>query len=357
MRVGAFGDILMGTPLLAALRAAYPNAHITWVAEHSQVQAIDANPYIDEYLRWDGAYWKKMMRRGQYPLWLSRALRFGRTLRAKHYDVFISFQPEEWPLLVRGVNAPVNVGIFDTFRRYYGATKSSRNTRLYQHAYTEPHLPAHRIDQYLLVLKALGLPEDVSRQMSIGYTAEDAENAAAFLAAQGVGPEERLAILAPFTTWPTKCWPADRYVALGDALARQGCRVLVSGSPGEREAVEALAAQMQTPPVIAAGNLSFREIAAVIDRAALVVSGDTGPMHVAAALGTPQVAVFGPTSPAWYGPRTGRFVSLLHPVPCGPCDKKQCHNLADPHLCMNLLTVEEVLAAAKSLLQPSLNRP
>ena len=101
---------------------------------------------------------------------------------------------------------------------------------------------------------------------------------------------------------------------------------------------------------MAAGTLSFREMAAVIDRAALVVSGDTGPMHVAAALGTPQVAVFGPTSPAWYGPRTGRFVSLLHPVPCGPCDKKQCHNLADPHLCMTLLTVEEVLASAESLL-------
>ncbi len=73
MRVGAFGDILMGTPLLAALRKAYPEAHITWIAEFSERDAIDANPFIDEILRWDGSYWKRMLRKMQYPLWLARA--------------------------------------------------------------------------------------------------------------------------------------------------------------------------------------------------------------------------------------------------------------------------------------------
>ncbi len=280
-------------------------------------------------------------------------------LRQNQYDIFISFQPEEWPLLVAGVGAPITVGVFDTFRRYYRASKTSRNTRLYTHAYTYPNLPDHRIDQYLLTLQALGLPTDVPRQMSIGYTREDAAHAAQFLSENGVSFAERLIVLAPLTTWPTKCWPLERYAALGDALWKQeGCRIVVIGSAKEREAVQGLARQMGARPLVAAGDLTFRQMAALLDRASLVVSGDTGPMHVATALGIPQIALFGPTSPAWYGPRTGQAISLLHPVPCGPCDQKFCPNTGDDHLlCQRLITVAEALQSAISLLNRNSVRP
>lgn len=352
MRVGAFGDILMGTPLLAALRDAYPDAHLTWLVEHSQAQAINANPFIDEYIQWDGDYWTKMIKRRFYPLWLVRALRLQQSLRTRHYDIFISFQPEEWPLLLRGVHAPLTVGVFDTFRRFYRATETSRNTRFYTYAYAHP-LPNHRIDQYLLTLKALGLPSEVSRQMSIGYTEDDQAHTRQFLSAHGVSAQDRLVVLTPFTTWPTKCWPAECYAELGDALARwSGCRIVIIGSGEEREALQALAAQMQRRPIVAAGDLTFRQMAALVNRAELLVSGDTGPMHVATALQTPQVAIFGSTGPQWYGPKTGTFRSLLHPVPCGPCDQKFCTQTGENVLrCLQLITVEEVLDAALSLLK------
>jgi len=346
MRAGAFGDILMGTPLLAALRMAYPEAHLTWLVEHSEVQAIDANPFIDEYICWNGAYWKKMLRRGLFPLWLKRALNFQNTLREKHYDIFISFQPEEWPLLVRGVGAQINIGVFDTFKRYYRANMTSRHTRLYTHAYSSPNLPDHRIDQYLLALQALGLPAQVSRQMSIGYTEQDDTRVEQFLDQHDVQASERLVILAPFTTWPTKCWPAEHYVDVGDALWRQGCRIVLIGSSKERESVLNMAARMKSEPIIVAGELSFRQMAALVGRASLLISGDTGPMHVASALGIPQVALFGPTSPLWYGPPTGQTISLLHPVPCGPCDQKFCPNQGQEWMrCMKLITVAQVADA------------
>ena len=130
--------------------------------------------------------------------------------------------------------------------------------------------------------------------------------------------------------------------------------------PTESQAIDAnphldtlakIAAAMSAPVVVAAGALLFREAAALIDRARLLVSGDTGPMHVAAALGTPQVALFGATSPAWYGPRTDRAISLLHSVPCGPCDKKECSQTGENFLrCLKLITVDEALAAAGRLL-------
>ena len=355
MRVGAFGDILMGTSLLAALRRAYPNAHLTWIVEHSEVQAIDASPYVDELIRWDGSYWKRMVRTLRYAAWVTRILRLRNALHKNHYDVFVSFQPEEWPLLARGVGAALKIGVFDTFRRYYRAQKTSGNTRLYTHAYAYPNLPDHRIDQYLLTLEALGLPPDPAQPLSMGYTEEDRKAAVQYLAGCGFFGNEPLVLLAPLTTWPTKCWPPENYVALGNALAQQqGCRVVVIGSAKERDAVESLAAQMEPRPLTAAGTLSFRQMAALVDQCALVVSGDTGPMHVASALGVPQIALFGPTSPEWYGPRSPHAVSLLHPVPCGPCDQKHCPNEGEAHiLCMKLLSVPEVLEAATLLLAPT----
>lgn len=350
MRAGAFGDILMGTTLLASLRRAYPEAYLTWVVEHTEREAIDANPYIDEIMRWDGSYWKRMVRSLQYPLWLMRAWRLRDELRRRRYDVFISFQPEEWPLLLCGTGAPVSVGIFDTFKRYYGASRRRHYRRLYTYAFAEPGLPDHRIDQYLLTLQALGLPPTGPEPMSMGYTLEDRTATESFLEAQGLTSGEGLVILAPMTTWPTKCWPAERFVALGDALARRGRRIILIGSAKERPDLEEIAACMKTAPVVMAGELSFRQTAALLDRAALLVSGDTGPMHVAAALGTPQVALFGATSPAWYGPRSGCALVMAHPVPCGPCDRKVCGNTEDPHLCMRLLSVEEVLENAGILL-------
>ncbi len=351
LRAGAFGDILMGTPLLAALRAAHPEAYITWVVEHTEREAIDANPYVDEVLCWDGSYWKRLVRGLRYVPWLARMLAFRRLLRERDYDVFVSFQPEEWPLLTLGVGAPVRVGVFDTFKRYYGGSRRPHYKRLYTHAYAEPGLPAHRVDQYLLTLGALGLPPAPPEPMSMGYTAEDAALAGDFLEAQGLARGQRFAVLAPMTTWPTKCWPADRFAALADALARQhGCRIVLIGSAKERLGLEEMAARMSPAPVVMAGELGFRQAAALIDRAALLVSGDTGPMHVAAALGTPQIALFGPTSPDWYGPRTGRALVMAHAVPCGPCDRKVCRNADDPHLCMRLLDVDEVLAGADALL-------
>jgi len=355
MRVGAFGDILMGTPLLAALRRAYPHAYLTWIVEHSQVEAIDANPHVDEIIVWDGSYWKRMVRLGLYPVWVVRGLRFARELRQRQYGVFVSFQPEEWPLLLRGVGAPVSVGVFDTFRRYYRARQTSRNTRLYTHAYAYPHLPAHRIDQYLLTLDALGLPSAVPKSMHMGFTAPDRDAAQEFLQRSGCEDGDEVVVLAPLTTWPSKCWPAERYAQLGDRLAqREGCKIVLIGAGREREAVAAIAAQMTTEPIIACGDLSFRQMAALLAQAHLVVSGDTGPMHVAAAVGTPFVALFGPTSAAWYGPQDARGVFLSHLVPCGPCDQKFCPNTGDDYLrCLRLITIDEACQAAERLLVPA----
>ena len=357
MRVGAFGDILMATPLLAALRAAFPDAHLTWIVEHSQNEAIDANPYIDEYIRWDGAYWKRQFHWKRLPIGLLRARRFCAELRRRRYDVFISFQPEEWPWLVRGMNAPVTIGVFDTFRQTDSLTHTSPHTRLYSTAYTHDDLPLHRTDQYLLPLRALGLPDPAEKRMSMGFTAEDAAITDQFLRDQGLAVGRPFVVLAPMTTWPSRCWPGERYAALGDALAgRLGCASVLIGSarPEERESVARVAAQMDSEPIQAAGLLNFRQMAALIAQSSALISGDTGPMHVAAAVGTPSVSLFGPTPVLGRAPLASGSIRLMHPVPCGPCDQKFCPNPPESHLlCMRLISVDEVLEAVARLLRPA----
>jgi ADP-heptose:LPS heptosyltransferase len=355
MRTGAYGDILMGTPLLAALRHAYPTAHLTWLVEYSYQEAIDANPYIDEIIAWNGGYWKQMLRLGNVLGWGFCAFRFGLELRRCRYDIFVSFQPEEYAPLLHGVGAKRNIGIFDTFRRHFQASHTSKNTKQYQHSFTSADLPAHRTDQYLLALKALDLPEATDKQMQLGYTSDDAAAVARFLKQSGAEKETPLIIVAPTTTWQSRNWPAERFAEASNALARLGYQIVLIGNRRNKKREQAtldtvaeVASQLERPPIMAMDCLSFRELAALIDQAALVVSGDTGPMHVAAALGTPFVGIFGPTAPEWYAPLASRGAILAHAVPCGPCDQKVCTISGEGFLrCMRLVTSAEVIAAAR----------
>ncbi len=348
MRLGSNGDILMATPLLAALRQIYPDAFITWMVEHTAHQAIDANPYVDEILVWNGGSWKRMLRKYQHPLWLARAASFLSQMRRRRFDVFFTFHAEQWPSVAWAAAAPQTIGVHGMFPQFDIPNEFYR--KFYTTFYVREDLPLHHTDIYLLPLRALGQPPPETRQMSLGYTREDDKAVDDFLAAHSPGGDAPLVLLAPKTTWETRCWPEERFVALGNALTRRPCRIVLIGSPTEQEPVERIASQMTIRPMTAAGALSFRQVAAFIARASLVVSGDTGPMHVAAAVGTPYLALFGPTPVKGRAPLAGRGLSLFHSVPCGPCDFSLCRNEDNPMLCMRLLTTEEVLEAAESLL-------
>ena len=249
-------------------------------------------------------------------------------------------------------DARESLGVFDTFRQFNHDAPTSPRTRLFTKAYVHADLPPHRTDQYLLPLQGLNLPIPTDKRMAHGFTSADETAVEAFLTHNGVGPSERIFIIAPMTTWPSRCWDADRYAALGDALAKKhGGRVILIGSASERAAVEGVAARCTATPILTAGLLRFREMAALIARASLLVSGDTGPMHAAAAVGTPYVALFGPTPVAGRAPIAGKGITLMHPVHCGPCDQKICPNGPEDFMrCMRLLTVNEALAAANQLL-------
>jgi len=353
MNFRAYGDLLMASPLLNALRSALPDAHLTFLAERCYRQGIDAHPCLDELLLWDPEEWAKILKTKIDRIWFLRTQKMRQALRGRRYDIFISLDPEKWSMTVRGVAAPLSIGVFDTFRQSDNAAATSRYASLFHVAYAYPKLPEHRTDQYLLPLRALGLPEPADKAMYLGFTADDVAAIDHFAEAWSLSSRESLVAVAPKTTWPSRCWPAEYYAGLCDALAhRHRCRVVLIGSQTERPDIEAVAARMKSAPILATGVLTFRQMAALIARSSLLISGDTGPMHVAAAVGTPYLALFGPTPVAGRVPLAGPGRALWHPVPCGPCDQKVCPNVGDDYMrCMKLLTVEEALEAAESLLK------
>ncbi len=350
VKQGALGDILMATPLVSALRQAYPNAFITWLVEHTNVEAVDANPHIDEVIIWDSNYWRDLLpsrwkkwldvpRRWFGLRWLTSALIMAHQLRQRRFDVFLTLSAHEWPLLVVGARAPLSIGLEETdddcYKRFYKI-------------YLGRDLPTHRTDKYLCMLEAMDLPSSMNKQMIIGYTASDAAAVNNLLEQHDISHGKPFVVLAPQTTWLSKNWSPIHYAALADRLTRDhGCRVVLTGTERECLHVEAIGRMMNEDFVSTAGLLSIRQMSALIDKATLVISGDTGPMHIAAAVGTPYVALFGPTNPAHYAPLSGRGITLAHPVPCGPCESMLCKNLDENYiLCMRLLSVEKVFEAA-----------
>jgi ADP-heptose:LPS heptosyltransferase len=353
-QLGLFGEVLMASPLISALRNAYPNAHLTWGIDPKYADIVSANPYLDEIMLWSPEYFKKTLR--QKPIiWIQRALDAKKLLNKRPMDIYISLLAEKWPTLVKyGIGAPRRIGVFDTHWDFFNQTRTHPRTKYYTDVFTKEDLPKHRTDMYLLPLKTLGIPQPAQedKKMLLGFTQPDAEVAEKFLQKHQVTPKHRLIALAPSTTWETRCWPVDRFIELGKRLTAENpnTKLLVLGrdTPEERALSDPLLTGLaETNPIPAIGNLTFRQMAALVARCHLLVSGDTGTMHTAAAVGTPHLALFGPTPIQALAPlvREKGFV-IQHPVPCGPCWQKNCSQEGDLHIqCMKKITVDEVANA------------
>lgn len=206
----------------------------------------------------------------------------------------------------------------------------------------------HQRDYYLDLLSGL---EFTAAFTGSGLTVTPEEKAAAerMLEAAGRDRSRPLVILNPGAAYgPAKRWPAERFAELGRLFqSRAGADILLVGSTGEQELAGAIAAAVGGPVMNLAGRTSLRELAAIIGLGRLFVTNDTGPMHVADALATPILAVFGPTDPAATGPGRARSAVLKIDVPCWPCLYRECPY---DHRCMTGIGPEEAYEAGRRLL-------
>jgi lipopolysaccharide heptosyltransferase I len=370
IKLSAIGDVIHTIPLLNALRRHYPTARIDWLSKPTPAEFVSVLPAVDEALvygenqtevpqyNWDGVtHFVRLIRDHRFLAMLSR-------LRAARYDLVIDMQGQMRSGFVSMVTgAPVRIG-FDRPRKavwqaegralppgtieraWKGAREGS--WMAYTHRIRLPTLAMHAIDRYLLVGDMLGFERETP-DFSIRIRPE-AERRVDELLRERVGAMAKPPIvIAPAALWETKRWQAEGFAAVARHFLAQGYPVLLAGAPNEAQECEAIAAAAPGA-VVLAGRTSLAELAALIRRSAIAVTNDSGPAHLATALGRPVVTMFGPTNPVWVGPYQRPDSVVSANVACSPCNLRNLSRCPHDHACMRGIAPERVIGAVEEQL-------
>jgi lipopolysaccharide heptosyltransferase I len=294
VKLSALGDVVHATPVVEALAEAFPAARITWVVERREAALLRDHPKLDEVVTVDTRAWRRVRAPGA-ALELVRAVRALRhRLRGKRFDVALDLQGlVKSGVVTAATGASVRIGFAAGFRR-------ERLNGLFTNRHVAPPASArHVVDQYLSLLRPLGVtPGRVLFRLPTRELAE--ARVEEFFAAAGLKPHGRVVVLNPGAGKPGKRWPVAAFVELATRLGREAnVGVLVLWGPGEEAAAQAIAA---APGAVLTPATDLDELIAVARRASVMVAADTGPLHVAAAVGTPCVGLYGPTSAERNGP-------------------------------------------------------
>jgi len=315
------GDCVMALPVLRAIRRARPGDVLTVLARRGAASLFRAEGSADAVVERSGL------------------LGDGRRLRAGRFA-------EAWllPNSLRSAIAPWLAGI--PVRIGY---ETDNRGPLLTHALLPPSRTQHQLRDYDALLRSRGIEPDFDAPR-LPVTAKGLDRAASALEAAGVDRDEPLVLLAPGAAFGwTKRWPPERYGALGDRLAAGGVASAVVIGPGEEALGAAVAAAARARLPVLGADLDPLELAALFSCARAVVSNDSGPMHLAAAVGVPVAAFFGPTDPGRTAPSGSPSRILDRYVFCSPCFLKECPY---GHECMKEITVEMALEAVNELIRP-----
>jgi len=336
VKPSALGDVVHALPVVATVARRYPRIPLDWLVEEEAAPLVEGHPAVAALVVSGRRRWLRQLRRpAEVPATLREIRDWVAGLRRRRYDAVLDLQGLlKSALYVVAAGAPVRVGLADA-REGAG--------RVLTHRVPVPPQPVHAVERYLALAAAVDAREAV-RDFTIPLGPDDLDAARRVLADV---PRPRV-VLHPAARWGTKLWEAERWRTLAASLAEEGAGIVVTGSQADMEMAAAICDGLQPAPRSLAGRLSLKTLAAVLRSADLMITVDSGPMHIAAALGTPVVALFGPTDPARTGP-LGPGRVLRQPLPCSPCLQRTCR-IAKTRRCMRDIDAAAVLAAAHDVL-------
>jgi lipopolysaccharide heptosyltransferase II len=320
IKPGAMGDLLHLTPTIRALRARFPTARIDiMVGNAASVDLFRHHPDIADVLVYD--------QRGEHRSF-SSLISLWRQIRSRSYDLIINFQRSNlktWFLTSAALPCRILV---------YHKTRTT---------------VIHAVRDHLKTIEPLGISL-VGDELDLYLSKESRAYAAHIFESHGLDNRSVVAF-NPGASNVIKCWSTIQFAALGDRLIDEmGVKVVVVGGGGERLLAQDICAKMQNKPLNLVEKTTMLQLGAVLSRCTLLVSGDTGPMHMATAVGTPVIALFGAIDPHRTGPvGTGHRVVRHADISCVPCNAKKCNN---PRYleCMERISVDEVFSAVAHML-------
>lgn len=340
IRLSSIGDVLHATPVARALKAAYPACRITWMVSKVASSLLARNPYIDQVFVWSREEFEQAAAKRQTgplkELW--HELRG--FYRKHHFDLVLD---------VHGLFLTGAIAALSKSPRRIGMAKTKELNRYFMTELAPAPAGPHVIDRYLSALLPLGITAP-DRSMTLALSPADHDFAAEFIAAHGVDPRKKLLIIQPRTSWPSKNWGDENFAKLLDLL-HPNIQVLLCGSQGDKENAARLKALCDRPLFDAVGKTSLPELGALIKRADLLLTGDTGALHIAIALGVPTISLWGPTRPEQYGPPPGSAIHTIikSPRACTACHKVKCGNPVND--CMRAIAPDFVAKKVNESLQ------
>ncbi len=321
------GDVLLATPTVCAIKAARPDVGVTMMVNRGTEDVLSGNPDLDEIMVLDkgslGAQWRLIA-----------------GLRRRQFDTVIDLTDGDRSAFLSWISgAPVRIG-FNDEHRWRG--------RCYTEVVQSGSDVRHRIDRDLEVLKPMGI-QTGSKDPRLWLMPEEENSADQLLGQLGVQPSQSMVILQPGARYWFKAWPPERFAELADRLMSQyGCQVLIGGSCQDIDLAQQIQQMAKSRSIIMAGRTTIKQFAAIAKKSALFVGSDSGAMHIASAVGTPVVALFGPSSPREWGPRGGPVEVLYKGLDCRSCFHPTCTRGEEN--CMRLIAVDEVMSASSRLM-------
>ncbi len=346
VRLSSMGDVIHTLPAVQALRAAFPNATIGWLIEERWAELLCApgtplrgprsaqRPLIDWVHTVNLVGW----RRSLFSLHtLQNVAKVWNDIRAAHYDVAVDLQ---------GAMRSAILARWSGARVVYGAAEPRESPASLWYTRQAFTRGLHVIEQNLSIADAVVESGTVARVMQTPRVEFPRDPAAEARINQRLAAKNILdfAILNPGAGWGAKRWPAERYGQVARELASLGLRTILNYGPGEQELAQA--AQSASVGTAEGMNCTITELIALTRRARLFIGGDTGPLHLAAALGVPVVAIFGPTDPTRNGPYATRTIVLRNPSSATTHARR-----SRPDQGLLEIGAEEVVAAARKLLE------
>ncbi len=351
IRLSSIGDVVRTLPALTSLRREYHDAHIAWAVEDKSSGLLEGHPYLNEVIIFERAKTVGLLRT---PLrWLrgvSLLSHFIKTVRAGNYDLVFDFHGVLKSGIIAALsNSPKRIGFEKAFVKEFN--------HLFTNIKINPHdarLP--RVTRNLELIKPYVSPENLTDEAVLGLTAEQREKAQAFIA-EKFGTAGRLIAIHPGTSRDLKKWFPQSFARLCDMLSElSGAHIMLTWGPGERKEAQDISSRAASHPPVGMETRSLLELAALFEQCDLVITVDSGPMHIASAVGTAVVALFGPTdiqvnAPYW---QPNRVVSGN--IDCSPCEED-----CDFARCMEAITPDAVFEMAQELLNqeraPAVEKP
>jgi ADP-heptose:LPS heptosyltransferase len=331
IRTAYIGDVVMTLPILKPLKELFPTARISFLTAARAGDVLKNNPFVDEVIAYD-PFWF-------YPTSVASYWEFIKHMRTRTFDLVIEARADireilllAWPLKAK-------------YRLSYDVGGGG-----YLLTHKVPFRGIqHKVEYHLDMVRYLGYS---GRELEWGIylTDDELSNVRELMGRHAI--ERPFVAVHPGSRLPLKRWPPDRYAAVSDELAgRCNMQVVLLGAGDEKPIVDAVASAMKHKPISLCGELSLREMAGVLSEAALLICNDSAPMHIAASMGTPTVALFGPSRSRETGPYGGSHCVVEKEFRCrAGCDTTSCRH-DRYNACLADITALDVLDAAEALIQ------